>query len=129
MILTAIALTLAAPACQKYDANLPRALAGWTRAGRDFDTGHAITLPRRGNSARATVRIRKAGTYGIALDQPGWIDVTPARGKPLQSTAHGHGPECSTIRKIVRYRLRPGTYRIEVSRLKGDRARMMLVRY
>ncbi|MGK6353618.1 hypothetical protein ACMGDH_00155 [Sphingomonas sp. DT-207] len=35
MILTAIALTLAAPACQKYDADLPRPLAGWTRAGAD----------------------------------------------------------------------------------------------
>jgi hypothetical protein len=129
MILTAIALTLAAPACQKYDADLPHPLAGWTRAGADFDTGHAVTLPARSGSAGTTVRIRKAGTYGIALDQPGWIDVAPAKGKPLESAAHGHGPDCSTIRKIVRYRLQPGTYRIAVSRLKGNRARMMLVRY
>ncbi|MBO9622268.1 MAG: hypothetical protein J7500_06100 [Sphingomonas sp.] len=129
MILTAIALTLAAPACQKYDANLPQTLAGWTRAGRDFDTGHAITLPRRGSGVHTMVRIRKAGTYGVALDQAGWIDVAPAKGKVLQSSEHAHGPQCSTIRKIVRYRLRPGTYRIDVTRLKGDRARLMLVRY
>ena len=129
MILTAIALTLAAPACQKYDADLPRPLAGWTRAGADFDTGHAVTLPARTGSASTSVRIRKAGTYGIAIDQAGWVDVTPGRGKPIKSVADGRGPTCSTIRKIVRYQLQPGTYRIAVSRLKGNRARMMLVRY
>jgi hypothetical protein len=129
MILTAIALTLAAPACQKHDADLPRALAGWTRAGRQFDTGRSVTLPRRGNSVRTTVRIRKAGTYGVALDQPGWVAVSPERGRPLRSMADGQGPRCSTIRKIVRYRLQPGAYRVEVTRLKGNRARMMLVRY
>ena len=62
MILTAIALTLAAPACQKYDTALPRELSGWTRGGRSFDTGHAVTLPQRGGSLRTTVTIRKAGT-------------------------------------------------------------------
>lgn len=129
MILTAIALTLAAPACQKYDTALPRQLAGWTRGGRAFDTGHAVTLPQRGGSLRTSVTIRKAGTYGIALDQTGWVEVSPGRGKPLASVAHGKGPACSTIRRIVRYRLKPGTYRIDVSRLKGSRARLMLVRY
>lgn len=129
MILTAIALTLAAPACQKYDAALPRQLAGWIRGGRDFDTGHAVTLPQRRGSVRTSVTIRKTGTYGIAIDQPGWIDVAPNGGKPLRSVADGSGPNCSTIRRIVRYRLKPGTYRIAVSRLKGSRARLMLVRY
>lgn len=129
MILTAIALTLAAPACQKYDAALPRQLAGWTRGGRSFDTGHTVTLRQRGGSVRTSVQIRKAGTYGIAIDQPGWVELAPGSGKPLRSVADGRGPQCSTIRKIVRYRLQPGTYRIAVSRLKGNRARMMLVRY
>ncbi|MGK6353619.1 hypothetical protein ACMGDH_00160 [Sphingomonas sp. DT-207] len=88
-----------------------------------------MTLPARTGSASTSVRIRKAGTYGIAIDQAGWVDVTPGRGKPIKSVADGRGPTCSTIRKIVRYRLQPGTYRIAVSRLKGNRARMMLVRY
>lgn len=131
MLLTALALTLATPQqCRSYDTRLPRPLAGWTRPGRGLDTGHAVTLNAgRDGKLATTVHIRKAGTFGIALDQAGWIEVQPARGKPLESVTHGHGPECSTIRKIVRYRLRPGTYRVTVNKLKATRARLMLVRY
>jgi hypothetical protein len=75
------------------------------------------------------ITVRKAGTFGVALDQLGWIDVAPTRGKALELSAHGHGPNCSTIRKIVRYQLRPGTYRVSVTKLKEARARLMLVRY
>lgn len=130
MFLTALALSMAAAPCRTYDTALPQPLRGWTRTGRGLDTGHAVTLNAgRDRSVATTMRIRKAGTFGIALDQPGWIDVAPGRGQPLASVVHGHGPECSTIRKIVRYRLQPGTYRVAASRLKGTRARLMLVRY
>ncbi|TGX55164.1 hypothetical protein E5A73_06995 [Sphingomonas gei] len=129
MLLTALALSLATQSCRSYDTALPRSLRGWTRSGRVLDTGHAVTLPRTGDSIRTLLRIRKAGTFGIALSEPGWIDVSPERGKPLDSVAHGHGPQCSTIRKIVRYKLRPGTYRVTVNKLKATRARLMLVSY
>ena len=129
MLLTAFALSLATQTCKTYDTALPAPLSGWKRSGRGLDTGHSVTLARSGDSIRTTVRIRKAGTFGIALGEPGWIDVAPMRGKPLESVAHGHGPDCSTIRKIVRYRLRPGTYRVTVNKLKATRARLMLVRY
>jgi hypothetical protein len=131
MLLTAIALMIGAPQqCRTFDTRLPAQLAGWTRNGRDFDTGHAVTLNAgRGGTLATTVRIRKAGTFGVALSEPGWIDVQPMRGKPLASVAHGHGPQCSTIRKIVRYKLQPGTYRVTVNKLKATRARLMLVRY
>ncbi len=44
-------------------------------------------------AAMIEFRIAKAGRYGIALDQPGWIDVLPgaAGGAALASVAHGHG--------------------------------------
>lgn len=130
MILTVLALAAAAPACRTYDANLPRPLAGWRKAGRGLDTGHAVLLDAgRDRAVSTTLTIRKAGTFGIALDQPGWVAVTPAGGAPLRSAADGKGPRCSTIAKIVRYKLRPGTYRVRVSRLRADRARLMLVRY
>ncbi|ATY32421.1 hypothetical protein [Sphingomonas psychrotolerans] len=129
MLLTALALSLATQTCRSYDTALPAPLSGWTRSGRGLDTGHAVTLARSGDSIRTTIRIRKAGTFGIALSEAGWIDVAPDRGKALDSTAHGHGPKCSTIRKIVRYKLRPGTYRVTVNKLKATRARLMLVHY
>lgn len=129
MLLTALLLTVAAP-CRTYDAGLPRPLAGWPRVAPGLDTGHSTTM-RAGNdkAVSTTIRIRKAGTFGIALDQPGWIDLAPMRGKPLASVAHGHGPDCSTIRKIVRFRLQPGSYRVSVSRLTKPSAKLMLVRY
>jgi hypothetical protein len=129
MLLTALALSLATQTCRSYDTALPTPLTGWTRSGRGLDTGHAVTLGRSGDSIRTTLRIRKAGTFGIALSEAGWIEVSPMRGKPLESVAHGHGPDCSTIRKIVRYKLRPGTYRVTVNKLKATRARLMLVHY
>lgn len=128
MFLTAIALAFAAPACTHYDVRLPRPLAGWTRSGARFDTGHATIVGARGGRAATSVRIRRAGTFGIALDQAGWIDVTRGGGKPLKAQ-NGDAPRCSTIRKIVRYRMQPGTYRVTLTRLKANRARMMLVAY
>ncbi|UYY60147.1 hypothetical protein [Sphingomonas sp. S2-65] len=130
MFLTALALSLTPAPCRTYDAALPQPLRGWTRTGRGLDTRHAVTLNAgRDHGLTTTLQIRKGGTFGIALDQAGWIDVARGRGKPLAYAALGNGPQCSTIRKIVRYRLQPGTYRVTVSRLKGTRARLMLVRY
>lgn len=133
MLLIALALTFAPPVaqarCTTLDSALPRPLAAWTRAGRGLDTRHAVTLPARGGTATITVRIRKAGLFGIAADRDGWIDVTPPRGKPLPLASEPAPPACSTIKKIVRFRLRPGSYRVSVAKLKADRVRLMLVRY
>ncbi len=42
-----------------------------------------------------------------------WIDVV-RDGKPLESIAHGHGPACSGIRKIVDFALQPGRYLVSI---------------
>lgn len=130
MLLTALALIMAPQACRTPNADLPRPLAGWTRPGRGLDTRHATILPAGKDRVISTrVTIRRPGTFGIAIDRDGWIDVAPPRGRPLRMVSEAGGPRCSTIRKIVRYKLRPGTYRVSVTRLKADRARLMLVRY
>jgi hypothetical protein len=127
MVVTLVAMSLAAQNCRALDTGLPRPLAGWTRAGGTLDTGHAVTLPARQGRAATTLRIRKQGLFGVAADREGWIDVAPSGGRPLRMASEGRGPRCSTIRKIVRYRLRPGTYRVSVGRLQADRVRLMLV--
>ena len=131
MFLTALALHAATvQQCRTMDTRLPAELRGWKVAGRGLDTGHAVILNAgRDHQASTSVTIRKAGTFGIALDQAGWIDVAPARGKALESSDHAHGPDCSTIRKIVQFKLKPGTYRVSLSKLTGATARLMLVRY
>ncbi len=58
--------------------------------------------------------IEKAGVYSIALDQAAWIDVVKDE-QSVQSASHGHGPDCSTIRKFVDFQLIPGHYTIQIS--------------
>jgi hypothetical protein len=132
----------AATACKATDAALPPALAGWNAAqdrlapGRAVlvDTVDAATLTdlpaghRPGRAATVSFTVASAGTYGIALDQGGWIDVAPAAGgAPLASASHGHGPACSSIRKIVRFQLTPGNWRLALTGLAGAQARVMLI--
>ena len=131
-MLFAAALLLAqtAPACHGADDTLPAALSGWrqTTLHAGLMLGHGGRLDAVDGKAVADFRIDTAGTYGIALDQGGWIDVSPVGGAPLVSVKHGHGPECSTIRKIVRFDLRPGAYVLTVTRLAKPVAKVMLVR-
>jgi len=125
MLLSMIALTMAIAPCTRTE--VPRSLAGWTRNGPGLDTRHAVTIAPRAGRIATTVRIRREGVFGIALDREGWIDVAPAGGRVLRMVSESRGPRCSGIRKIVRYRLRPGNYRVTVDKLQGVRAKLMLV--
>lgn len=58
--------------------------------------------------------IAKPGTYRVALDSAAWIDVL-ADGKPVTSSAHGHGPQCSDIRKMVDFPLRAGPHVLQIA--------------
>ena len=152
--LTALALLAAstaqapaAPACQAMDAALPASLAAWrspSPAGTSVVPGQAVTVPLRpmgevqlappgrpardGNSTAAAVQlaITSSGTYGVALDQAAWIDLV-ASGQSLRTAAHGHGPDCSTIRKIVDFQLAPGTYTIQLSGTSAASVRLLVV--
>ena len=148
LLFAALLLAQTAPAaqttaCKAPDASLPVALTGWTAPGDEFTPGKAVSLDtvdaatlkgapagaKPGKAASIAFKIATAGTYGVALDQPGWIDVLPgaAGGAALTSVKHGHGPECSTIRKIVRFKLDPGAYRLYVTGLAQPKAKVMLV--
>ena len=78
-----------------------------------------------GNGGLATVTIERAGTYRVALGSPGWVDLIAA-GKAIKSTAHGHGPECTGIRKIVDFALEPGTYTIAISGAPATRTQLLV---
>lgn len=134
-----------APACPVTPVALPAELAGWRSSGADLASGKAVAIAtidpatvrladvppptRPGRMVLQTVRIAKAGSYGIALDQKGWIDLYRVGDRTaLTSTRHGHGPDCSGIRKIVRFDLAPGEYRLAVTGLAKPHAKMMLVR-
>lgn len=146
MLLAALLLLQAAPAapqCAALDANLAANLAGWAADAAEFGVSKAVMLQagelaklpdvpagaEAGGAAMIGFRVETAGRYGVALDQRGWIDVVPgvAGGEALKSVAHSHGPQCSTIRKIVRFDLQPGVYRLYLTGLDKPAVKAMLV--
>ncbi|WP_054530289.1 hypothetical protein [Erythrobacter sp. SG61-1L] len=82
-------------------------------------------LPEGSMGAVLTFSAPSAGTYLITVADPMWIDVIGAKGV-VESSAHGHGPDCSGIGKIVHFPLQPGTYRIELSAAQVDASRLMI---
>ncbi|HTU11102.1 MAG TPA: homogentisate 1,2-dioxygenase [Allosphingosinicella sp.] len=109
------------------DRGLPASLAAWrdpVAAGETVRAGVAVVASP---AAPLGLEIEQAGTYGVAIDQGAWIDVT-RDGTALRSTAHGHGPACSTIRKIVDFALEPGRYTITLSRTDAPAVRLLVVR-
>lgn len=138
----------AADECTAKDASLPQALSGWTApvqaAGDHLTPGTAATLtltqgdgsgwatpperaPAAGTFAGAgEIDIPAAGTWRVALDIGAWIDVVKD-GKRIASTAHGHGPACSTIRKMVDFPLTAGKHMVQISNAKDAAAKLMVV--
>jgi hypothetical protein len=141
MLTLALLLAQAASpaACPTPDGVLPPQLSGWTQLGPTLEAGHATVIraaepapaqasKRPGGVGTLPFTVRAAGTYRIALDQPGWLDVRAAGGgEALTSTVHGHGPACTTIRKLVGFTLLPGAYTLELTGLPKPVARVMLV--
>jgi hypothetical protein len=90
-----------------------------------------VTLPKGAGEAAsygglAQVTIAQAGIYRMALGDFVWVDLV-RDGKPTATVRFGHGPECTPIRKIVDFDLRPGTYTLEVSGSKAPSVRLMLL--
>jgi len=133
----------AAPACPATPVAPPRGMEGWTRraAAAAGATPSKPTLLTPGRAVRATLLptsavtyaappakpgattshgglfafdVARAGRYRVALGSAAWIDVL--RGTtPVASVTHGHGPACSTIRKMVDFDLTPGRHLVQVA--------------
>ncbi|MBI1360956.1 MAG: homogentisate 1,2-dioxygenase [Alphaproteobacteria bacterium] len=71
--------------------------------------------------------ISEAGTYRVALGSGAWIDVLK-NGEAIDSSDHGHGPACSSIRKVVSFALQPGAYVLQISANAGDRVGVLITR-
>jgi hypothetical protein len=64
------------------------------------------------------LKVTAPGTYRVALSNGAWLD-TVAAGKAVGSIAHGHGPKCSGMRKMVDFPLRPGDHLLQISGNQG----------
>lgn len=131
--------------CSAGVATLPPELAGWSSRRPIVAAGGASGLRAAtlevGSAADATLKstadiryvtrpekpggsvsygglfgftVAQAGTYRVALGSGAWIDVVRNR-KAVTSTAHGHGPDCTGIRKMVDFPLTPGRYTLQIA--------------
>ncbi|MDE1916364.1 MAG: homogentisate 1,2-dioxygenase [Sphingomonadales bacterium] len=144
----------AAPACPAPIAPAG-ALAPWARpaplaAGADGAHAPTVTLGRAAQlallptpslhfllppakSGEATshggvlsLDIAKTGTYRIALSAAAWLDVVGQDGAQ-RSIAHAHGPDCSGIRKMVDFTLKPGHYTVQISSSAVAQIRLLAI--
>lgn len=149
----AAAQTRAEPSCANVRVALPGELAGWgvqtpVSAGTKAGEGAAIEIGRSAmislhsakhldfsapkgaadaNGGTLAIAVAKGGTYRVALGGEAWVDLVQD-GKPVAAKAHGHGPRCSGIRKLVDFALEPGNYTIQLSGSTQDSVAMMVVR-
>ena len=61
-----------------------------------------------------SLSVKQAGVYRVALGSGAWIDIVKA-GKAVESVAHGPGPDCTGVRKMVDFPLKPGTYILQIA--------------
>lgn len=71
------------------------------------------------------VTIPATGSYRVGLSSGAWIDVLQD-GKPITSTAHGHGEGC--VRKAVTFPLQAGSMVIQLSGNRESDLRLMVWR-
>lgn len=58
--------------------------------------------------------VDQPGTYRVAIGAGGWIDIVEGD-RVIASSAHGHGPKCSGVRKMVDFPLKPGRYTLQIA--------------
>jgi hypothetical protein len=71
--------------------------------------------------------IAEPGTYRIALGTGAWIDVV-AHSVAVAAGAHGHGPACSGIHKMVDFPLPAGEYVLQISASAEAQTKVLVVR-
>lgn len=104
-------------------ADLPKALLAPGQAyvaalSPTLEVAYAVQPEKPGGTVSKgglfSLKVETAGSYVIALGTGAWIDVLKD-GAAQRSTAHGRGPACSTVRKMVTFDLSPGDYVIQIS--------------
>ncbi|MDI1294415.1 MAG: hypothetical protein PSY12_00720 [bacterium] len=79
---------------------------------------------KEGQGGLFTLSLKQAARIGIALSAAAWIDVVDGT-TAIASVEHGHGPDCSGIRKIVWFDLKPGKHIVQIAGSAAPTLRIM----
>jgi hypothetical protein len=79
-----------------------------------FAVAPGKAAPAGSHGGLVAFAVATPGRYRVGASGAVWIDVV-ADGRALPSVAHGHGPECGPVRKIVDFDLRPGRHLLQLS--------------
>lgn len=69
-----------------------------------------------------------AGTYEVGLSTGAWVDVFDGKNL-VTSTAHGQGPACTGIRKLVDFPLHAGSYVLQISTNAQPEVKVIIARH
>lgn len=83
--------------------------------------------PANAHKGILALHVPADGTYWIALSEGLWVDVV-AGGAILESSDHGPGPHCASVRKAVQFMLKTGDAFIQLSDNTGPKVDLMVVR-
>ena len=143
-------------ACPATPAPLPPELAGWARQspvhagaaaaratllpiGKGLvatllptsTVAYAVPPEKQGSPASSggvfAFTAPTRGRYRVALGAGAWIDVLSGI-TPTVSVAHGHGPDCTGVRKTVDFDLEPGRYLLQVAGSGSAKLSMLVAR-
>lgn len=145
------------PSCAAGSGALPAEFAGWSSrsammAAKDFSglpaaavgigtavdaaltpTGDVryVAAPEKAGGLASygglfSFTVESTGTYRVALGSAAWIDVLKGEAA-VASTAHGHGPDCSGIRKVVDFPLAAGSYTLQIAGSAAPSLPLMIV--
>jgi hypothetical protein len=148
----------AASACVAMDAKLPADLGDWNgkaplasatgpadiaksavALGKGYEASllstpkisYVVQPEKPGGSASHgglfAFTVETAGAYTVALQSAAWIDVIE-NGKAVTPTSFGHGPECTSIRKMVVFPLQPGRHMLQVSANAEPKMKLMIAK-
>lgn len=126
-----VPLPAAGSAKQVRRSNLPVGQAATVTLRRTPEVRYPLRPEKPGGSVSygglIGIEVATAGTYRVALGSGAWIDLV-RDGKAVVSIAHGHGPACSGIRKMVDFPLEPGRYTLQLAANGAPEIGVLVVR-
>jgi hypothetical protein len=119
----------ASPELEPARLNLEQAATVTLHPGNDVQF---VIAPEKTGTAGSyggmlSLDVHEAGTYQVGLSEGAWLDMVQD-GSAVASTGHAHDAQCSGLRKMVSFPLKPGRHVIQLSGNKENTIQVVVSR-